>query len=489
MKLILNLLIFFVFLQFVNAAQQQYQYGINGGYYGWSGEKQNQLYVEAGIQSARMLFPYSFFEQWGMRILIDNHSFNKSLGMTDYVAFLTYNQSAGVYTLPTSLYEPIWSNGQVNKNNLWAVFINQSVSTYKDYITLLEIWNEPDFINDWRYSLTWWNSPPTAQQLVRFGGDIYTYIRLLRITYEVTKRVAPSIYVTVGGLGYPQFLDAVLRYTDNSADGLTGINYIDAMSTHFYPYLATSKTDSDSYVMAYTEHINAFKNVSKTRGFKPKYWVVTETGVSTKPFDNYYGSEVLQRNYFMKLPSISIINGVTQNHVFVTGDTDNEWFGLFYNFIGKDSAKMKDSAKAVRFWKQNMSNRVRSDSQSNLLVSQLPSNVVGHAYVSLTNSTDFVYIIWANSSTYKYDEDTPSVKVTLKSSGEYKLIDYTGAYFKLAPFSNNSVTFTVDSTPILCYDTFSTHNEDPVNSSSKLYTIFTISLIVLLLTINLLFNF
>ena len=50
--------------------------------------------------------------------------------------------------------------------------------------------------------------PPEKSILTHWYGTIFEYIRLIRITYVVAKKVDPNCFVTAGGLGYPEFLDA-----------------------------------------------------------------------------------------------------------------------------------------------------------------------------------------------------------------------------------------------------------------------------------------
>eukprot|EP01133_Synstelium_polycarpum_P015056 gene15056-17817_t len=229
---------------------------------GWDNVKSAGLCGKVGITSNRMSFPRSFFEKWGYSILYDNNSFKSAVeqGQSNFTAFLTWDQS-NTDTLPTTLFENIWNsdNITVNPANEWALFISKAVTTYKGNVTVYEVWNEPDWVSDWQTPALWETTAPTKAQLVRFGGSIYDYVRMLRITWEVAKSIDPDCFITVGGLGYPTFLDAVLRYTDNSGTGLTGKAYIDSLSLHFYPVFATSKTTSDDYVKAYVDQHRQFK--------------------------------------------------------------------------------------------------------------------------------------------------------------------------------------------------------------------------------------
>ena len=48
---------------------------------------------------------------------------------------------------------------------------------------------------------------------------LFEYIRLLRVTRAAARLADPGARIAVGGLGYPSFLSALLRYTDNPDDG------------------------------------------------------------------------------------------------------------------------------------------------------------------------------------------------------------------------------------------------------------------------------
>jgi hypothetical protein len=80
-------------------------------------------------------------------------------------------------------------------------------------------------VSDWTVTQAWSTSPPTAAELPRFHGSIFDYVRMLRITWEVAHKIDPGAHVAVGGLGYASFLSAVLRYTDNPADGSVTTDY------------------------------------------------------------------------------------------------------------------------------------------------------------------------------------------------------------------------------------------------------------------------
>eukprot|EP01132_Coremiostelium_polycephalum_P004566 gene4566-5690_t len=435
----------------------EYSYGINGGYkVGWSNEKGNTLVGKLGITTNRMSFPKEFFERWGYNILYDNNSFKSSIaeGQSNFTAFLTSDK------LPTGLHEPIWSsNGVANPNNPWAVFIFKVVSTYKKDVKIYEVWNEPDYIDDWRIADTWKTTAPTAAQLVRFGGSIYDYVRMLRVTYEVAKFVDPTCFIAPGGLGITNFMDAVLRYTDDpnvNDPKRTGGNWLDAMSLHFYPVFATNTPNSDNYVQWYVKHYQAFKAVCDKYNFKPSIWITTEVGVATKTTGNYPGSPLLATNFFLKLPSYSIQVGMRQNHIYVLGDETtntpgpNTFMGLYYDFNNQPTATMKESSLCLPTWKSQMNDKVLDNDRTDTLQKSLPSGTVGFVY---KNNTKACNLLWVSTIGANNDESVGKKTVTLSAQGDWIIYDWKNTPYVIKRKSDGNVELELSSTPIFAYDT------------------------------------
>ncbi|KAN0035444.1 hypothetical protein ACTA71_004714 [Dictyostelium dimigraforme] len=495
-KIFLLILISTLFVNIVLSSGKyngpQYLNGINAGYKsGWSNSDLGPLMGEAAIRSQRMKFPCTFFQTWGYKILYDNDSFgsSKRAGQSNFTAFITYNQSDDS-RVPSSIYEPIWINGKVNPANEFAYCVSQIVNTYKNDVKIYEIYNEPDWVSDWTVVSTWATNPPTAAQMVRFQGDIFTYVRLLRISWEVAKSIDPTCFITVGGLGYPLFLDAVLRYGENSSvtnPSLFGKNYIDAISTHFYPMYGTSKTNSDAYLSAYIDLQNNFRKVTNKYNFHPSIWIVTETGVATKSGTGYYGSSALARNYFLKLPSISTSVGVCQNHIFILGDTNSGTnafanMGLFYDYqnVAKNKALLKDSSKSLVTWDHHLFGKTLDTSKN---LTSLPAGVISYAY-SDSNST--CYFIWANSTNFGTDEETAPIEIQL--SAEFASVYNYSNEKKTISSSNGKVKLIVDSTPQFVYLNYQgpDSGENPSNSPN---ISFSFNLIILTIIINFIFFF
>ena len=152
-----------------------------------------------------------------------------------------------------NMYTPIWDGGAngtpYNDDNYYAAYLYKTVSEYKDHVRFWEIWNEPgfDYTGGLGYLLpgapgSWWDNNPNPCDY-KLRAPIFHYVRLLRISWEVIKTLDPDAYVVVSGTGYPSFLDAILRNTDNPLDGsvtaeypLRGGAFFDVMGYHSYPH-------------------------------------------------------------------------------------------------------------------------------------------------------------------------------------------------------------------------------------------------------------
>ncbi|NJK83875.1 MAG: hypothetical protein HC912_08750, partial [Saprospiraceae bacterium] len=228
--------------------QGHFGYGTNVGYYPkWTARQLgdiaigNQVEGVAGVGVTTLrpaLFEF-FQEQWGYDFRVPAFEHYKKLGARDNVVFVGYPSEAHRDTnaycpdyrseLFLNMYAPIWDDGSdgtpYNEQNYYAAYLYKTVSLYKDYVKFWEIWNEPDYsfsansIYDETQAESWWNVPPNPCEF-DIHAPIFHYIRLLRISYEIIKTVDPNDYVAIGGIGYPSFLDAVLRYTDNPNEGL-----------------------------------------------------------------------------------------------------------------------------------------------------------------------------------------------------------------------------------------------------------------------------
>ena len=348
-------------------------FGTNMGYFpGWTDEdlatisKGDPAKDVEGIGSETLrpaLFGH-FLEKWGYDARIAAFKYYQSIGIKDIVCFIgepseeqrerkIYCEEAGPSNHYKNLYEPIWDNGEngtpVNENNDFALYVYKTVSLYKDYVKIWEIWNEPDLADrDFKgHSLAppgtsgnWWdNNPDPCEYKMR--APVFHYIRTLRIAYEVIKSVQPDGLVATGGVGYPSFIDAVCRNTDNPVDGsktdayqLQGGAYFDVLSFHCYPHIDGSlkkwnmtkfKHDlfrhTDKAAQGVVDAKNRFKKVLHKYGYDgkkypAKHWILTEVNIPRKSFNNQLGSDEAQRNFTIKSMVLSKRENILQYHIY-----------------------------------------------------------------------------------------------------------------------------------------------------------------------------
>ncbi|MEL6945588.1 MAG: hypothetical protein AAFO82_23275, partial [Bacteroidota bacterium] len=382
-------------------------YGTNVGYYPqWTQEQLADITIGnkaegvdgVGITTMRPALFEHFMEQWGYDLRVKTFEHYKKLGAKDNVVFVGYPSDKhrdpkeycqGVRSeLFRNLYTPIWDNGAngtpYNDNNYYAAYLYKTVTLYKDYVKFWEIWNEPD------YSFTansierpgedgnWWeNNPDPCDYDIH--APIFHYIRMLRISYNIIKTVDPEAYVAIGGIGYPSFLDAVLRNTDNPNNGqvsdkypLMGGAYFDVLSYHTYPHIDNSlrKWNNDIKGFEYSRHTDAavrgvlnlrnrFEEVLFSHGYDgaeypEKEWIITESNVPRKPVNRGFGSDEVQRNFIIKALVESQKHNIHQFHIFTLGDKidyatakdvydEYHIMGLFKNMYAAKPYKQKNN--------------------------------------------------------------------------------------------------------------------------------------------------
>lgn len=290
--------------------------GINTGYWPpFSDVETSQLAVNAGIDSARIKLPEGFFVQWGYGILVPTQKARATLGMGNYTSWLcapTAEHSTAPsggnleFYIPKNLYEPIFdASGNPNPQNYWASYVAQTIGTYHDTIKVYSVWNEPDWVSSYSVVAGWATNPPQAADLPRFNGSIFDYARMLRITKAVAAKIDPSVRVATGGLGYPEFLGALTRYTDNPDGGAVtadypspGIAYVDVLDLHYYPVYTPGS--SDAAVAGLLAHRDSFAKVLSDAGLPARPVVYTETGAPHIQVGSYPGGADYARNYYAK---------------------------------------------------------------------------------------------------------------------------------------------------------------------------------------------
>lgn len=111
--------------------------------------------------------------------------------------------------------------------------------------------------------------------------------------------------MALGGIGYPTFLSALLRYTDNPADGSTstdypskGDAYFDVLNFHYYPLYTPGNSDAAlAGMFSLRDEFQAELTKANVTG---KSWNATETGAPRYAFGTSPGGDDYARNYILK---------------------------------------------------------------------------------------------------------------------------------------------------------------------------------------------
>ncbi len=356
-----------------------------------------------GANALRPTLPERFLEKWGYNIRSEQFKYYESLGMKNNVVFLGYpsdqHQDTTVYcsdrttqsTLFKNMYAPIWKAGkegmEINDTNYYASYIFKTVKIYKNQVRFWEVWNEPDFATTYNPFLpagqpgSWWSQDPDPCEY-SLHAPVQQYIRMLRISYEVIKSLDSNAYVTIGGVGFPSFLDAVLRQTDNPDHGkvsaaypLAGGAYFDVLSYHEYPHTDNSVREWSDKIQGFVYFRNSdraatgvltkkedFKQVLLKYGYDglkypQKLFIITECNVPAKAFGDFMGGYEVQRNFIVKALIKTKQAGVLQFHVFsisqqrdeATATSEFDQMGLYYPLEGQQLYTTKLTQEGVAF--------------------------------------------------------------------------------------------------------------------------------------------
>jgi hypothetical protein len=420
------------YLKTPDASKLEYRMG--AGWAGfddsWTLDNGRSLMQYAGFNSMRKKLPEQHFDNWGYGIELGVCEVNERHGISDLVGYLctpskihSSNLSDPEFCYPDNLYKPIWlSNGKVNPNNYWANYVYKTVNTYKKYVKIWETWNEPDYVRWGADTGAWATSPPKPEDLVNWKGTIFQYIRLLRITYEVAKKVDPDCWVATGGLGYPDFLDAIMRYTDNPVDGsLTkdypgyGGAYFDCDCYHKYPKWGTVDIETgegfhDSGSDSHAKKVVILKKdhdyITKKYGFgdkyPPKIFVATETGL-----DSVEGEDITRRNWIIKTALMCLEYDVKQHHQLVFTDDgkgmgDIQNLGSFKSLEEGYTHLKRSSIGRTILYKMNLGKYIFDKEKTQKFREKLlPANITGmvlkRKFPKVENESyyfDYMYSVW-----------------------------------------------------------------------------------------------
>lgn len=441
---------------FVPAYTGSFGYGSNMGYYSpYTDEQVSDLAARAGVRTMRpAMFAY-FVEYWGYDIRVLAFKYYESLGMKDHVMFIGYPSKAQrdntVYcgkdtsAMFANMYEPIWDNGEngtpVNEKNYYALYVWKVVKTYGKWVKFWEVFNEPDYATTYKTMMApglpgaWWNTNPDPCEYA-LHAPVQHYIRMLRISYEVIKKIDSTAYVCTGGIGYPSFLDILCRQTDNPNGGsvtpqypLKGGAYFDVLSYHSYPHIDGSVREWSNKLngFAYYRHSDRavegifklkdnFETVLKKHGYDgEKYpnkpFIITECNIPAKEVDEFMGSYATQRNFLMKALIKSQVNGLLQFHVYSVGElqefdkTKNEFdlMGLYSKLENtpKEKVKMHESGIAYATT-ANILRGYRYDSTETKKLS-LQAEADGGVFKNDVTG-DLIYCLWAKTTKDRSEE-------------------------------------------------------------------------------------
>jgi len=398
----------------------------------------NRGWEGAGVNSLRPALPEYFVEAWGYDNKVNTFKYYAERGAKQNVIFLEGpcdQHRDGNTRIFKNLYEPVWienANGtMVNEKNHYAWYVYNVVTRYKYYVKFWEIINEPDLDGSdcgWRPpgdGANWWDRDPAPSSLINLNAPIQSYVRMLRISYEVIKSVDPEAYVCVGGIGYQSFLDAILRNTDNPDGGKVTDRYphkggawFDCLSFHCYPmyYLRSWGNGgwnhfrhSDAAAAAVIDQLNEHTNVLKKYGyggeFPAKEVIITETNIPAKKTGDNIGSVEAQRNYLIKVAVVGQKNRISGIYPFSVWDTkEQNENGWEYDYMGfykplpntpSGNLRINDSGIAWRTVSRMLQERKYDAAETAKL--SLSAGIEGGAFHS-AKSNDYVYVLWAKTS-------------------------------------------------------------------------------------------
>ena len=403
----------------------------------------------ANAKAIRPAFFENFAELFGYDSRIPAFMLYDSLGLKDNTLIVGFpseeHRDTKRYcpdyqsTVFKNMYAPIWDNGEngtpVNDTNYYALYIWKTVKRYHYFVKFFEVWNEPGFdytggkgwLNRGAPGNWWENNPEPCDSKLR--APIFDYIRLLRITYEIVKSVDPSCYVMTSGLGYPSFLDAILRNTDNPNGGQAtaqyprgGGAYFDGIGYHAYPHFddALRKWNNTRQNWDYSRHSDAaaidpqrikgqFEEVLKKYGYNgqtypQKTYIITESNIPRKEFGEFIGSSEAQKNWIPKVLINCIKNDIWQLHIFkLAEETDSttptyefDVMGLYkkIHYSNKTRPEMTAEGLAFKTASQILFGKVYDSLRTQQM--NLPTHIEGAA---LRDSNGiFTYALWAKTT-------------------------------------------------------------------------------------------
>jgi hypothetical protein len=363
---------------------------------------------------------------------------------------------------PKNLYEPIFTGtGDVNPANTWAAFVQTVVTTYSPYIHTWEVWNEPDQVgSNWQATQTWDTAPPNPSDLIWWNDTIFAYIRILHVTYAVVHKLDPMGQVTLGGIGYPSFLDAILRYTDEPMAGAVtsdypdkGSAYFDVVSYHYYPVFSPGNSDVGAAGLV-TLHDQLQTELTKF-AVTGKRFIITESGAPRYAVGGDPGGVDYAHNYLLKAMALAQNAGVGRIDWFILGDDKDpgqstspfDYMGLYANLTSVTSpgaAMITENGTAYATMGHLLAGSVSDAATTAALALPMGTNGVA---LRMSNQ-QHAYVVWAEASS----GETGTGMVTLPAAGPATVYawDYSKTQTQtMATPSGGKVTVSVSSSPVI----------------------------------------
>ena len=425
---------------------------------------------------------------------------SKELGISDIIGFLTtiINENPlSAYKGDDknellNLYEPIWikSGNEVNPNNYLANYTYNVISKYKDYIKIWTVWYMPDFTYKFVNTKNWILYPPNSSDLKNWKSPIFYFIRMMRITYEVAKKIDPQCWVSVSTLIHYEFLDALMRYSDNPNNGTINKDYPDYGGAYFdcvgfiqYPESKIidietnqiyNKNGSDSLVQKIIIGKKNFERITEKYGFGIKYpkkiFINEETGLgSDKSCNIILGDENMRINWIIKLSLLSIENDIKQNHNNRLADQDKCGYGDYVKLVLNDDIEkyFKSSSKVRNILRKINLEKYVFDSYKTLkLRNNLTEDIFGVVLkrnfskeIEDEYDYDYIYSIWL-----RCDDKEILTKTKFKLNIPFNplIIDYKGREQN----ATNSSEILISGTPVFLLGNID-HEENFENEENK----------------------
>jgi hypothetical protein len=457
----------------VGAAAGPFTYGLNLGYYNsnLNDTAESQLGLAAGADSHRHKLTEVFLDQWGDTIHVAELQAMIKAGEHDIVCNLIGPSAANSnapangdteHYSPKNLDQPIFlGNGDVNPANTWAAFVQRVVTTYSPYIHTWEVWNEPDQVGgNWQATQTWDTTAPKPSDLIWWNDTIFAYIRLLRVTYAVVHKLDPQGRVTLGGIGYPSFLNAILRYTDEPTAGAVDVDhpakggaYFDVVSYHYYPVFSPGNSDVGAKGLV-TLHDQLLAELMKAN-VTGKSFIITESGAPRYALGGDPGGVDYAHNYLLKAMALAQNAGIERIDWFILGDDKDpgastspfDYMGLYGNLTnvsGASAAVITETGTAYATMGHLLAGSLLDAATQSAL--SLPAGTRGVA-LRMPNQ-QHAYVVWAETTS----AETGTGMVTLPAAGAASVYAWdhskTQAVSMVMP-SGGNVQVSVTSAPVV----------------------------------------